>query len=82
MIVRLWPGKPGRFEFPHPMQRTRGRPAKHPFALMAVGDSIFIAGRDTASLKGCVHHMKPERRFRFKKLVFRGAEGVRVWRIA
>lgn len=67
---------------PHPMAaRKRGRPAKFAWRNLAVGETAFIPGRTSASLKGCVHHLKPEMRFRFATGVFNGAKGVRVWRV-
>lgn len=60
----------------------KGRPPKHPFSRMEIGESVFIPGRTTMSLKGCVNHMKPEKRFRFCTGVMGGTAGVRVWRIS
>lgn len=60
----------------------RGRPPNSPFRQMAVGDSMFIPGRTTPSIKGRVHHLKPAMRFRFRQVMLRGERGTRVWRIA
>lgn len=62
-------------------KHNRGRPPKHPFSRMEVGESVFIPGRTTMSLKGCVNHLKPEKRFRFSARVSGGEPGVRVWRV-
>ena len=62
-------------------QNRRGRPPKHPFSRMEVGETVFIPGRTTLSLKGCINHLKPEKRFRFCVRVSGGEPGVRVWRV-
>lgn len=58
----------------------KGRPPKHPFYRMVVGETVFIPGRKAASMKGCVSHLK-EKRFRFCTGAMNGISGVRVWRI-
>ena len=58
-----------------------GRPAKYPWQQMEVGDTCFVPGKKTQNLKGCVHHLKPHKRFRFCIGVYRGEPGTRVWRI-
>lgn len=60
----------------------RGRPRTSPWRKMAVGDSVFVSGRTTSNLKGCVNHLKPLMKFKFKQLMKDGTVGVRVWRIA
>lgn len=58
------------------------RPPKYPFRKMEVGETCFIPNRKTPSLKGCVSHMKPERRFKFRQVARGGVTGTRVWRVA
>ena len=55
---------------------------KYPWRQMKVGESILLKGKTTSSLKGCVHHLKPEMKFSFRQLVKDGERCVRVWRIA
>lgn len=59
----------------------RGRPPKHPWRRMSVGDTHLITGRTRESLKGCIAHLKPMR-FKFKQVALRGEIATRVWRVS
>lgn len=59
-----------------------GRPPKYPWRTMEVGETFLVPRKKTQSLKGCIFHLKPERRFRFRQVMTGGVPCVRVWRIA
>lgn len=58
-----------------------GRPPKYPLRSLEVGESMFIPGIDNNEICKRTHYFKPLR-FRTRKVVSGGVEGIRVWRIA
>lgn len=51
-----------------------------PWRQIKIGDSFFVPGRTTASLKGSVRHIK-DRRFSFRQISLRNQVGCKVTRV-
>jgi hypothetical protein len=51
-----------------------------PWRKIEIGESFFVPGRTSQTLKGCVAHMK-DRKFSFKQISLRGQVGCKVTRV-
>lgn len=51
-----------------------------PWRQIKIGESFFVPGRNSQTLKGCVAHMK-DRKFSFKQISLRGQVGCKVTRV-
>jgi hypothetical protein len=51
-----------------------------PWRAIKIGESFFVPGRNSQTLKGCVRHMQ-DRKFSFKQISLRGQVGCKVTRV-
>ena len=51
-----------------------------PWRQIKIGESFFVPGRNSQTLKGCVAHMK-DRKFSFRQISLRGRVGCKVTRV-
>jgi hypothetical protein len=62
--------------------RNRNGNAKYPFALMEVGQSVFIPGKTVTQMANATCYLKAKgKKFASRRVVEDGADGVRVWRV-
>jgi len=65
-------------------RRGHGFPSQYPILDMKVGDSIFVPGKRTGTLRGAAQaqtkRMSPKWTFTTRKVTENGIEGRRLWR--
>ena len=59
-----------------------GRPPKYPWRTMAIGESFISFSSHQNSLCQAARLYHAPRKFKTKKVLLKGVQGVRVWRVA
>jgi hypothetical protein len=63
------------------MTTSAGRPPKYPWRTVALGQTFFVPGRTSTSLQHDAARYHRPRRFKCRKVIKGGIEGIRVMRI-